>query len=300
MDWLNFHHLHYFWVVVREGSIAAASRRLHVGRPSISSQLKALETSIGRPLFERRGRVLELTETGQMVHGYADEIFRLGRELSGVLRDRPTGRPAVLRVGIADVLAKLVSFGLLDVALRGPEPVVLRCREEPPTKLFAQLAIHELDLVLCDHPLPPNIDVRARAELLGESSVTVFGTPELAEGREADFPRSLDGAPFLMPPRESAVRRALEACLDDEEIVVDIVSEFDDSALMKTFGRAGHGLFPAPTCVRENVEEQYGVRAIGELATVRDQVWAITPERRHEHPALRRIVELAGESVFGA
>lgn len=300
MEWLNFHHLHYFWVVVREGSIAAASRRLHVGRPSISAQLKALETAIGAPLFDRRGRVLELTETGKLVHGYADEIFRLGRELSGVLRDRPAGRPAVLRVGVADVVAKLVSFHVLETALEGDEPVVLRCREDEPNKLFAQLAVHELDLVLCDHPLPPSMDVRARAELLGESTVTIFAREPLAGQHGADFPAGLEGAPFLMPSRDSAVRREIETWLDDAGIAVEVVSEFDDSALMKVFGAAGHGLFPAPTVVRDHVESQYDVRAIGELEGVRDQVWAITPERRHEHPALGRIVEQAGAALFGS
>lgn len=298
MDWLNLHHLYYFWTVVREGSIAAASRRLDVGRPSISAQIKTLEISIGTPLFERRGKYLELTETGKLVHSYAEDMFRVGRELAETLRGGTNGRPTTLRVGVADVLAKIVSFELLQAAFDEEDRVALHCREEHPNKLFAELAVHELDLVLCDHPLPPSFDVRARTELLGESKITLFAQTELATKLAEGFPESLAGAPFLMPPRDSAVRRSLEAWFEDTGIRPEVVSEFGDSALMKMFGRAGHGAFPAPSAVASEVETVYDVKAIGTLDAVRDRVWAITPERRNELPAVRRILDHASSLLY--
>jgi LysR family transcriptional activator of nhaA len=179
MNWLNYNHLHYFWVVVREGGIAAASRRLHVGRPAISMQLKSLEEFIGSPLFTRRGRYLSLTETGKLVHGYAEEIFQSGNELVDAVRGRATGRPLKLRVGIADVMAKLVAFQLLEPALDGDEPIALDCREDDPKRLFAELAVQNLDLVLSDVPLAPGLDVRAYNHLVGESTTTLFAAPPL-------------------------------------------------------------------------------------------------------------------------
>ncbi len=298
MEWLNYHHLHYFWIVVQEGGIAAASRKLHVGRPSISMQLKQLETFVGSPLFHRRGRLLELTDTGRMVYSYAEEIFRTGRELVDAIRGRPTGRPLLLRVGIADVMAKLVSFQLLEPALEFDERVALECREDRPNRLFGDLAMHELDLVLSDVALPPGLDVRAYNHLMGESTVTLFAVPSLQRKLVKNFPASLDGAPFLMPSRDSATRTPLELWLEENDLHPEIVAEFEDSALLKTFGRAGYGVFPAPTVVREHIERQYAARAIGELETVKESFYAISPERRIKHPAVTRIVQSAREGLF--
>ncbi len=298
MEWLNYHHLLYFWTVVQEGSIAAASRRLHVGRPSISMQLKSLETFFGSPLFQRRGRHLELTETGKLVNGYAEEIFRSGRELVDAVRGRPTGRPFVLRVGIADVMAKLVAFRLLEPAFEGDESVALHCTEDRPNRLFAELAVHELDLVLSDIPLAPGLDVRAYNHTLGESSTTLFAAPALALQLKRDFPASLTGAPFLMPATSAAIRGSLAGWLEQSQIHPLVVGEFEDSALLKVFGQAGRGVFPAPTIVREEIVSQYGVRVLGELEDVRERFYAISPERKIKHPAVARIVELAKERLF--
>lgn len=299
MEWLNYHHLLYFWTVVREGGIAAASRRLHVGRPSISVQLKSLESFFGTPLFVRRGRHLELTETGKLVHGYAEEIFRTGRELVDAVRGRPTGRPRTFRVGLADVMAKLVAFQLLLPALDGDEEIVLDCREDRPERLFAELAVHELDLVLSDVPLPPRLDVRAYNHVVGESTTTLFAAPRLARKLARGFPGSLDGAPFLMPARGTAIRPSLEQWLDGADVRPVVVAELEDSALLKVFGQAGRGVFPAPTVVAEEVCEQYRVRALGELEDVRERYYAISPERRIQHPATARIVEGAKADLFG-
>jgi len=299
MEWLNYHHLYYFWTVAREGGIAAASRKLHVGRPSISMQLKSFEAFVGAPLFDRRGRVLELTETGRLVLEYADEIFRTGRELVDAVRGRAPGRPLTLRVGIADVMAKLVAFRLLLPASDFDEQLVLHCREDHPSQLFAELAIHELDLVLSDIALGPGVDVRAYNHLLGESTITLFAAPELAGRMRSGYPDSLSGEPFLMPAEGTAIRRSLELWLEERRLRPQVVAEFEDSALLKVFGQAGRGVFPAPTVVAERVARQYGVEALGELPDVRERFYAISPERKIKHPAVAHLVEHAKGTVFG-
>lgn len=300
MDWLNYHHLHYFWTVAREGSIAAAARKLHVGRPAISMQVKSLEQALGAELFERRGRRLTLTETGRLVQSYADDIFETGRELVDAVRGRPGGRALRFRVGIADVMAKLMAFRLLLPALQMDEPVQLECREERPRELFAMLAVHELDLVLSDVPLTPGLDVRAYSHVVGRSTTTLFAAPRLARNVAPDFPRSLDGAPMLLPSKASALRRALEGWFDSHDLRPEVVAEFEDSALLKVFGQEGLGVFPAPTVVAKRVTSQFGVRALGEVEGVQEVLYAISPERRIQHPAAARIVEVARESLFGA
>ena len=298
MEWLNYHHLLYFWTVVREGGIAAASRSLHVGRPSISMQLKSLEEFIGQPLFHRRGRRLDLTETGKVVFRYAEDIFRTGRELVDAVRGRPVGRPLVFRVGIADVMAKFVAFELLQPALDLEEEVELRCSEDHPNELFAELAIHELDLVLSDIPLAPGSSVQAYNHLVGESTTTLFAAPDLAERLRPDFPRSLNEAPFLMPSRDTAIRSALDHWLEENGVRPTVVGEFGDSALLKVFGQAGRGVFAVPTIVTDHVVENYGVRPVAELDAVRDRFYAISPERRIKHPAVARIVEAGKSDLF--
>ena len=298
MEWLNYHHLLYFWTVAREGSMAAASRRLHVGRPAISMQLKSLEGFFGSPLFERRGRSLELTETGKLVYGYAEDIFTTGRELVDAVRGRPPGQPLTFRVGIADVMAKLVAFRLLLPALELEDPITLDCREDQPRELFAALSVHELDLVLSDIPLTPGLDVRAYNHVVGESTTTLFASGDLVRDLAEEFPKSLDGAPLLMPSRSSAIRRSLDYWLEEQDVRPLIVGEFEDSALLKVFGQAGRGIFPAPTVVTSEIERQYGVRALAELEGVRESFYAISPERKIRHPAAVRIVESAKADLF--
>ncbi|MFT7536308.1 MAG: LysR family transcriptional activator of nhaA [Hyphomicrobiaceae bacterium] len=298
MEWLNYHHLLYFWTVASEGGIAAASRKLGVGRPAISMQMKSLEEFIGSPLFTRRGRHLSLTDTGEMVLRYADDIFNTGRELLEAVRGRPSGRPQRFRVGIADVMAKLVAFQLLLPAVDADENTVLECREDEPNRLFAELAVHELDLVLSDIPIAPSLDVRAYNHVMGESTTTLFATPTLVRKLKGKFPSSLNGTPFLMPSKASAIRHSLEQWLQQEDLRPTIVGEFEDGALMKVFGQAGRGVFPAPTVVKEQICNNYNVRPLGELQEVRERFYAISPERKIRHPGVARIVENAKSGIF--
>ncbi|MGK0205319.1 MAG: LysR family transcriptional activator of nhaA [Planctomycetota bacterium] len=298
MEWLNYHHLLYFWTVAHEGGIAAASRKLGVGRPAISMQMKSLEGFIGSSLFTRRGKHLTLTETGEMVLRYADDIFHTGRELVDAVRGRPLGRPRRFRVGIADVMAKLVAFQLLLPAVDADEDTILECREDEPNRLFAELAVHELDLVLSDIPVAPGLDVRAYNHVMGESTTTLFATPAIARKLKSKFPSSLSGAPFLMPSKASAIRHSLEQWLQQKDLRPTVIGEFEDGALMKVFGQAGRGVFPAPTVVKDQICKNYNVRPLGELTDVRERFYAISPERKIRHPGVARIVESAKSGIF--
>jgi LysR family transcriptional activator of nhaA len=299
MDWLNYHHLFYFWTVAREGSIAKASEQLRLAQPTISGQLRALEESLGQKLFARQGRGLVLTDFGRMVYQHADEIFTLGRELTAAIKGQPTGRPLRFVVGVADVMPKMVAYRLLEPALRLAEPVRIVCREGRPDRLLADLAVHALDLVLADRPVTTTVKVRAFNHLLGECGVTFFATPELASRHRHRFPASLDGAPMLLPSVETSVRRALDQWFEARNVRPSIVGEFDDSALLKAFGQAGVGLFPVPTVVEKEVRRQTGARVIGRTEEVRERFYAITAERKLKHPAVVAISETARQETFG-
>jgi len=297
MEWLNYHHLHYFWAVANQGTIAAACEKLHVAQPTISAQLRALENSLGEKLFKRVGRNLVLTDTGRTVYRYADDIFSLGGELLDTLKGRPTGTPLRFSVGVADVLPKLIAHRLLEPALKLPEPIQLVCRESTPAELLARLAIHELDLILSDSPIGLDVRVRAFNHLLGECGIMIFGSEELATHRRR-FPRSLDGAPFLMPASNTSLRRSLDFWFDSEDIRPSVVGEFDDSALLKVFGQAGAGMFAAPDVIEKEIRRQYGVRVVGRVESVRERFYAISVERKVKHPAVVAIAEAAREKLF--
>jgi LysR family transcriptional activator of nhaA len=290
VSWLNYHHLHYFWTVVREGGVAAAARRLRVGAPTVSAQVKALERALGQPLLERRGRALVATETGRLVARYADDIFAAGNELLDAVRGAAPPGPVTLRVGVADVMPKAIAFQLLRPALAaGDEPHVI-CREGHPDELLAALALHELDLVLSDGPIPPGVEVRAYNHLLGDSGVSWLAAPELARRLRRRFPASLDGEPVLLPGPRTALRRALDRWLDEQQLRPRVVGEFDDGALLKVFGAQGAGVFPAPSVVERQVREQHGVAPVGRLDDVRESFYAISAERRIQHPGVEAVV----------
>ena len=288
----------YFWTVAREGSIARATQKLHLTQPTISAQIHALEESLGEKLFLRSGRRLVLTEVGQVVYRYAEEIFTLGRELQDVLAGRPTGRPVRLTVGIADQVPKLLAHRLLAPAFGLTEPVHLVCREGKLDRLFADLTTHSLDLVLSDAPLTADTRVRAFNHPLGETGVSVFGVAPLADKYRRGFPRSLDGAPFLLPTEGTSLRRSLEEWFDRERVHPVVAAEFSDSALLKVFGMGGVGLFAAPTAIAADVRRQYDVKALGTLEGVRETFYAITIERRLRQPALVAIMEAARNRLF--
>lgn len=299
MEWLNYHHLLYFWVVAREGSIAGACEKLYLTQPTISAQLRALERSLGEKLFTRVGRSLVLTEVGQVVFRYADEIFSLGRELTDTLKGRSRGRPVRFLVGVVDVLPKLIAYRLLEPALRLAGPIHIVCREGKLDRLLADLAVHELDLVLADAPIGPTIKVRAFNHLLGECGVTIFGTAPLAAAYRRGFPRSLAGAPLLLPTDNTMSRRSLEQWFAAEDIHPLNVGEFEDSALLKEFGQSGDGLFPGPSVIEREIQRRYGVRVVGRLAGVRERFYAISGERKLKHPAVIAISEAARQKLFG-
>ncbi len=299
MEWLNYHHLLYFWVVAKEGTIAAACKELHLAQPTISAQVRALERSLGEKLFTRVGRNLALTETGHVVYRYADEIFSLGRDLLDTVKGRATGRPLRFNVGVADVLPKLVAYRLLEPALHLSEQVQLICHEGSPPELLTRLAVYEVDLVLSDRPIGPDVKVRAFNHLLGECGVTIFGAKDLAIRYRHRFPKSLDGAPFILPTANTALRRAMEHWFDSEDIRPSVFGEFEDSALLKVFGQAGVGLFAAPTVIEKEVQRQHSVRVAGRLESVRERFYAISVEKKVKHPAVLAIADEARQKLFG-
>lgn len=299
MEWLNYHHLLYFWTVARTGGVSAASAELRLAQPTISGQLRLLETQLGEKLFVRNGRRLELTEMGRVVYRYADEIFTIGRELLDAVRGRPTGRPLRLAVGIADQVPKLIAYRLIEPALKLAEPVRLVCREDKTERLLADLAMHELDVVITDAPMQSGFKVRAFSHLLGECGLAVFGSRALAAKYRRRFPRSLDGAPFLLPAEGTVLRRSLDQWFAQHDLRPHVVGEFEDSALLKTFGERGVGLFAAPAVIEAEIRRQFGLAAVGRLDGIRERFYAISVERRLKHPAVLAISDAAREQLFG-
>ena len=300
MEWLNYHHLLYFWSVAKEGGIAKASAKLRLAPPTISAQIHALEDSLGEKLFRRSGRNLVLTEVGLVAFRYAEEIFGLGQEMVNTMRNRPTGRPLRFVVGIADVIPKLIAYRLLQPALQLPQGVHLICREDNLDRLLSALALHELDLVISDAPLSPLVNVRGFNHLLGECGVTLFATPNLAKKYRRGFPQSLHGAPLLLPGEGTLIRRSLDRWLEELGIVPVVIGEFEDSALLQAFGHVGAGLFAAPQAIEREVRELYGVDVAGRIESIREQFYAISAERRLRHPAVVAISQSAQMKLFVA
>ncbi|MCL4811665.1 MAG: transcriptional activator NhaR [Vicinamibacteraceae bacterium] len=299
MQWLNYHHLLYFWMVAREGSVVKAAAELNLTQPTISGQIKALEQALGEQLFQREGRGLVLTEVGRLVYRYADDIFALGRELLNTLNDRPTGRPFRLVVGVADVLPKFVVRRLLEPAQALDVPVHLICREDKTERLLAELSIHELDLVLADTPMPPGTSVKAFNHVLGESGIGWFAGKAAAARLRRRFPESLGEAPLLLPTSNTALRRAIDQWFDTHGIRPHIVGEFEDSALMKVFGEGSGTLFPGPLVVEKDIVRQHDVALVGRTDEIKERYFAISVEKKLRHPAVVAISEAARSKLFG-
>lgn len=299
MRWMNYHHLLYFWTVAREGTIARACEKLLVSQPTVSGQLKSLEQAVGRPLFDRSRRTLSLTDMGQTVYRYAEEIFTLGRELEDVVRDRPVDRPLRLNVGATDALAKPVVRRLIEPALKLSQPVHVVCQEGKPEPLLAQLAMHEFDVVLADSAAVPSVRVRVYNHLLGDCGVSFFAAPALAAKHRKRFPKSLEGAPMLLPMTNANLRRSLDQWFDERGLRPEVRGEFDDTALAKEFGQAGAGIFAAPSVIEGEVCKQYGVRVVGRTDEIRERFYAISVERKLKHPAVVAICDAAREKLFG-
>lgn len=295
---MNYHHLHYFWTVVREGGVTRAAEALEVSQPTVSTQIATLEKDIGQALFTRSGRGMVLTPTGQTVYNYADEIFRLGGELEGVLRGAAGQRPRLV-VGVADALPKTLVYRLLQPVLEGPDAVRLECVEDKPERLLAELALHHLDVVLTDAPAPPAVKVKAFFHLLGECGITWCAAPVLAAGLKGRFPENLSGAPVLLPAEGSAVRRALDQWMAESEVRPVVVAELADSALLKAFGQSGAGAFPIPTAIEREVTVSHGVTVLGRAERVRARFYAASVQRQLKHPAIVKVCETARQELFG-
>jgi LysR family transcriptional activator of nhaA len=294
---INYKHLQYFWRVARAGGLARASDEAHVTPQTISEQLHELEASLGAQLFERRGRRLALTESGQVAFDYAERIFSLGAEAEAVLRGSAGLQSVHFRVGVADVVPKAIAYRLIEPAMRIGKPVHLTAREWKLDGLLAELAVHRLDMVIADTPTPPGTGVRAFNHRLGETGLCFLAAPSLARRLTGDFPACLHRMPMLMPGQDTSLYGRLVRWFERHHLAPELVAEFDDAALMKAFGRAGLGVFSSPAALADEIAEQYSVRAIGSTDEVRQEFFAISVQRRTTHPCVRAIFDHAGSSL---
>jgi LysR family transcriptional activator of nhaA len=295
---LNYRQLHYFWVVAKTGSIVRACEQLNLTPQTISGQISLLEQTYGIELFRRVGRNLELTEAGRQTLPYAEQMFQLGGELELMLRAQPNEQQILFRVGVADVVPKSIVYRLIAPTMELSEPLRITCREDKLERLLADLAIQRLDLVISDSPMPSNLDIKGYSQKLGECGISFFATRELAARHGQDFPRSLHGAPLLIPGPETVVRSRLQRWFAEQQIQPRIVGEFDDSALMQAFGQSGSGIFIGPSVIADEVKRQYGVEVIGQTDAVTESFYAISVERKVKHPGIVAITEGARRELF--
>ena len=298
MEWLNFHHLRYFWTVARKGGVRKAADELHVSQPSISAQLRLLEDSLGEKLFKRSGRSLVLTEMGHLVLTYADEIFSAGRELMSAVKQRPGGRLLRLNVGMTDSISKLMGFEFLKPAIRFSEPVHVVCRMAAIEVLVNQLQAHRLDIVLADEPASSSLKAKTFNHRLGRSGVTFCAVPAIAKKLRRNFPQSLNGATALLPTENMGMRAVLETWFDTKGIHPRLLGEYEDSALMVFCATAGRGFTVVPTVVAREVLKHWGLRVIANVDECGTEFYAITAERRVKNPAAMAITEHAYSSLF--
>lgn len=300
MQWLNYHHLFYFYTVAKEGSVVAAAAKLRLSQPTISTQLKQLEDSLGHTLFERRGKRLVLSEAGRLSFKFADEIFSLGEEFKSTLgRGEVLSSVRKVRIGVTDSLPKLVCYRILEPLLSVEPPAHPICVEGKHQELLSRLATYELDLVLADAPNPGGTSIRAFNHLLGQCGVSFFGVAKLATRYKRGFPASLDAAPLLLPIEGTMLRASLDRWFDDIGIRPRTVGEIEDSALIKVFGESGEGLFPVPSIIEQDVKRHYKVSLVGRLEEVNEQFYLITLERRIKNPVVSEIISAARGALFG-
>ncbi len=298
MRHLNYSHLQYFWAVAREGSIAVASKSLHVTPQTISGQLKLLDAAVGQPLFNRVGRRLVLSDMGRVVFEYADDIFSVGAELASAVRGNQMRGPTTLNLGIVSSMPKLIAERIVAPAMMVEPPVRVRCHESSLEQLLSELAVHKLDLVLSDQPVPDGLSIKAYNHRLGESGMSFFSQRRQARRYRARFPDSLNDAPLLLPSQHSALRRRLDDWFESQELSPYIAGEFDDSALLKAFGEAGAGVFAAPTVIEEEICRMYRMSVIGQTDEIKERFYAISPERRLKHPSVVLITDTARSKLF--
>ncbi|WAW05260.1 transcriptional activator NhaR [Oxalobacter formigenes] len=295
---LNYRHLYYFWVVAKEGGVTRAAERLGVAVQTISMQLSLLEKAVGKTLFAPQGRRLVLTEAGRLALNYADQIFLLGEQLQEALAEDDIGKSMRLTVGISDSLPKMIAYRLLETALEMPQFVRMECYDGSFETLLADLALHKLDVVLTDRPINMGSSLRVFSHELGDCPVWLFGSEELAEKYGPNFPECLTGAPILLPTRGNAIRTRLDQWFEVHGIRPFIVGEFSDSALLKTFGRNGLGMFHAPIALEKEMKDQFRSVPIGELTEVREQYYAISAEMKIKHAAVEAILAAHKGKIF--
>lgn len=298
MEYLNFHHLRYFWMVAKRGGVRKAAEELHVSQPSVSAQLKLLEEALGDKLFRRSGRNLVLSETGHLVFSYADEIFSVGRELMNAVKQRPGKRPLRLNIGLTDAFPKLLAFQILKAAFRFNEPVHLVCREGEIAPLVQQLQAHRLDIVLADEPASSSLKTKTFNHRLGRSGFTFCAVPKLAVKLRRNFPRSLDGAPALLPTANMGMRAVLDTWFDAKGVRPQVIGEFEDSALMGVCSSDGRGFTVVPSVIDRVAVKQYGLGIIARVKECGNTFYAITADRRMKHPAAVAITEHAYSEIF--
>ena len=302
MPFLNYHHLLYFWTVAREGGVARAAEKLHLSSPTISAQIHELEEALDEKLFDRRGRSLVMTEVGQIVYKYADDIFNLGRELLDAVKLGPGTRPQKLTVGISDALPKFIASALLEPALQLDPPCSVIAYEDKIENLFSQLAAFRIDLILSDSPLGGTggggQQLRAYNHLLGEGGVMFFGSKNLAAKYAKNFPQCLEGAPVFLPTRNTSLRRSLDQFFDSHQIHPRILGEFEDAAMLRAFGETGRAMFPASTLIEQDLIRPNTLKSIGQVEGIRERFYAISPERKLKHPAVVAICAMARKEFF--
>jgi LysR family transcriptional activator of nhaA len=298
MEWLNYHHLYYFWMVAREGSVSRAGAALRLAQPTLSAQIRQLEQRLDARLFQRHGRSLVLTDTGRLVYQFADEIFGIGRELVETVQGRQTTRARPLNVGVANAVPKLVVARLLTPLTSGAEPIRAVCREENADQLLAQLATHALDVVIADVMAAPHLRVKVYSHLLGESTTTFFAPARIATRLRRRFPSSLHDAPMALPTTNTALRRALDQWFETSGVRPRVLGEFEDPALMQAFGADAGVVFPAPTAIAGDVRRLYGVATVGRTTMVSERYYAISVERRIRHPGVAAITSTARNDLF--
>ena len=298
---MNFKHLHYFWVTAKAGGVMRAGEQLHTTHQTLSGQIKLLEDWLGRKLFRKSGRQLELTEDGRLALGYADQIFTLGAEMETALREARGGQRVLdFRVGVADSVAKSVAYRLLEPALNLAEPVRLICSEGKFPDLLAQLALHRLDLVIADEPMSRRISVKAFNHPLGSTAMSFFCAPQLKPLLKGEFPACLNDMPMLIQGASASVRQQLEGWLTRHQIHPRVIGEFDDGALMTAFGREGRGVFMAPSVLEAETVAQFGVDVIGRTDELVEEFFAVSVERRISHPCVLAITDAARGQLFSA
>ncbi len=298
MERLNYQHLYYFWMVAKHGSISAACEILHLAQPTISTQLSILQESFGAILFRKQGRRLELTDTGRTVFHYADEIFSIGRELTQVLKGEHSENSLRLSLGMTDAMPKLIAYRLIEPLIKMPESVQIQCHEDKTERLLAEISLHSLDIVLSDVPATPASGKGIFNHYLGRSQVAVFAHPDLARRYQDNFPRSLNGAPFLLPTGNTVLRRSLDQWFDKNDLSPSVQAEIEDSALLKTFGSKGIGLFFSPLAVSEEIQHQYGTQILGKIEGIYERFYAITAQRKLKNPLIKIILEKAQHRLF--